>query len=251
MKQRYAANRILLAFYLVVCVVIACRETKKEQGRILVFSKTSGGYRHGSIEAGKKMFLQLGLEKNYRIDTTENAAVFTKANLAQYKAIVFLSTRGDILDSSQQEAFQHYIRSGGGFTGIHAATTTEYDWPWYNQLVGAYFDGHPEPQEAVYRILDREFPAMRHLPDSFRWHDEVYNFKSVRDSLQYILSVNENSFEGGKMGAFHPVSWYHSFEGGRSFYTGLGHFDDAYTDHRFIEMVWNGLLWTMQGDDAR
>jgi len=213
--------------------------------RILVFSKTAGGYRHASIAAGKLMFLRLGQQYHIQVDTTEDSTVFNDANLKKYKTIVFLSTRGNILDSTQKLAFQHYIRQGGGFLGIHAATTTEYEWPWYNQLIGAYFDGHPEPQVALYKTIDRDFPVTRNLPDTFRRLDEIYNFRSVQDSLHFLLYVDEKSYQGGKMGELHPVSWYHNFDGGREFYLGLGHFDAAYTDPLFINMVWQGLKWTM------
>ncbi|WP_290798602.1 ThuA domain-containing protein [Flavihumibacter sp. UBA7668] len=225
--------------------LLSCTEKAGQKKSVLVFSKTTGGYRHASIEAGKKMFMQTGVERGYQVDTTENSGIFTAEGLKKYQGIVFLNTRGDILDSLQQLAFQQFIRSGGGFTGIHAATTTEYDWPWYNKLIGAYFDGHPEPQQAVYQVKDKTFPAVKHLPASFSWYDEVYNFRSVSDSLNVILTVQEDSYSGGKMGSVHPVSWYHEFEGGRSFYVGLGHFDEAYTDSSFIRLVWVGIEWTL------
>lgn len=216
-----------------------------QEQKVLVFSKTEGGYRHASIAAGKSMFIALGKKYNIVVDTTEDATYFTNHNLKQYAAIVFLSSRGNVLDSSQQEAFRNYIRKGGGFTGIHAATTTEYEWPWYNKLVGAYFDGHPEPQDALYHIVSKK----HHLPDTFRRFDEIYNFRSVQDSLNYLITVDENSYTGGKMGAFHPVCWYRNFEGGRSFYLGLGHFDKDYSDPFFLTILWKGLEWTMGQTD--
>ena len=231
---------------LISCILYnACSFAQEKKHSILVFSKTEGGYRHASIAAGKTMFLQLGRQHNIIVDTTEDAAYFTREKLQQYSAIVFLSSRGNVLDSAQQEALKYYIHQGGGYAGIHAATTTEYEWPWYNQLAGAYFDGHPKPQEAVYHTINKDFPATHHLPDTFRRFDEIYNFRSIQDSLIYLITVDETSYTGGKMGAFHPISWYRNFEGGRSFYLGLGHFDSDYSDPFFISIVWKGLQWAM------
>lgn len=224
-------------------LLVACQQQPKSATRILVFSKTEGGYRHASIEAGKKMFMQLANQYHYEADTSEDANLFTSQNLSQYKAIVFLSTRGDILNDQQQLAFQQFIQNGGGFLGIHAATTTEYSWPWYNELVGAYFDGHPEPQAARYTVVDTNFSPVKHLPKQFSWFDEVYNFKSVKENIQPVITVDEMSYTGGKMGAHHPVCWYQEVFGTRSFYIGQGHFDEAYSDSNFVQLVFNGLNW--------
>ncbi|PZR21979.1 MAG: Crp/Fnr family transcriptional regulator [Citrobacter freundii] len=220
---------------------------QRKPGKVLVFSKTEGGYRHASIEAGKEMFIAMAKQKKFIADTTEDAAVFTIDRLKQYDVIVFLSTRGNILDSLQQIALQEFIHLRKGFIGIHAATTTEYEWPWYNKLIGAYFDGHPEPQSAHYRKADKNFYPLRDFPDTLTWMDEVYNFKSVQDSLHYVITVDEKSYEGGKMGAVHPVSWYHYFEGSRVFYISLGHFDSAYTDPMFTQIIYRGLEWAVSG----
>jgi type 1 glutamine amidotransferase len=236
---------VLVSGSIIITILGMSCTVHQENDRVLVFSRTVGGHRHTSIEAGKTMFLRLGERYGYRIDTSENSEDFSRENLSKYQAVVFLSTRGDVLDSAQQEAFKQFIRSGRGFVGIHAATTTEYNWPWYNGLVGAYFDGHPEPQEAIYRVVDTSFPAVRPWAKEFKWYDEIYNFRSVKDSLNYVMLVDPTSFEGGKMGEMHPVSWYHEYEGARSFYTALGHFDETYEDERFVQSVWQGLLWVM------
>ncbi|MBN9296339.1 MAG: ThuA domain-containing protein [Filimonas sp.] len=230
---------------LILCFLSFAGKAQVKSNRILVFSKTEGGYRHASIAAGKMMFLRFGEKYKLQIDTTEDASHFNDKELKQYSAIVFLSTRGNVFDSAQQEAFVRYIHSGGGIVGIHAATTTEYDWPWFNKLIGAYFDGHPVPQMAHYTVIDKNFPATKNLPDTFSMKDEIYNFKSVQDSLRYLITVDERSYTGGKMGTFHPIAWYNLFEHGRVFYTALGHFDAAYEDPLFTEMILQGLYWAM------
>lgn len=212
--------------------------------KVLVFSKTAdSGYRHASIAAGKQMFSKMAKDHGFAVDTTEDASHFNNAELKQYNVIVFLSTTRNVLDTFQQQAFQNYIHNGGGFIGIHAATTTEYTWPWYNKLIGAYFNGHPEPQYAFYKKIDTNFAVTKGFPDTVTWKDEIYNFCSVQDSLHYVITVDESSYKGGKMGSFHPVSWYHTFEGGRVFYIGLGHFDVAYSTSLFVNTIYNALLW--------
>lgn len=129
---------------LFLCLVLAfiCISAFAQSFKVLVFSKTEG-FRHNSIDEGIAAIQQLGLDNNFGVDATEDASLFTTENLNQYAAVIFLSTTGNVLNSEQQTAFEQYIQSGGGFVGIHAASDTEYDWPWYGGLVGAYFDSHP------------------------------------------------------------------------------------------------------------
>lgn len=237
-------------FYLIFLFAFANRIQAQSQhtavNKILVFSKTSG-FRHGpAIKAGKAMFTDQSAAHQFLADTTEDAAVFTPENLKQYKAIVFLNTTGDILNEAQQNAFKSFIQHGGGFVGIHAATDTEYDWPWYNQLVGAYFDSHPKPQAATFRVLDKSFPAINHLPDSLHRKEEIYNFKSVQKGLHYLIDVDETSYEGGKMGADHPIAWEHEFDGGRAFYVEWGHFPETFQNPSFEKLIYKALDWSIK-----
>ncbi|MGP4100658.1 ThuA domain-containing protein, partial [Nonomuraea sp. KM90] len=110
--------------------------------QVLVFSKTAG-FRHDSIPTGLQAIRDLGAAGGFTVTATEDATAFTSANLAGYEAVVFLNTTGDVLDDTQQTAFQSYIDQGGGYVGVHAAADTEYDWPYYGELAGAYFKNHP------------------------------------------------------------------------------------------------------------
>ena len=133
--------------------------------RILVFSKTAG-FRHASIPDGIAAVRELGAAHDFAVDATEDATWFTDDRLATYDAIVFLSTTGDVLDDAQERAFERYIRGGGAFVGIHAASDTEYDWPWFGGLVGTYFKGHPAVQRSVSIVEDRAHPSTEHLPSA-------------------------------------------------------------------------------------
>lgn len=214
------------------------------QDAVLVFSKTKG-YRHKSIEAGKPAIMKLGSENKFRVDTTENAAMFTLDNLKKYKTVVFLSTTGDVLDSVQQIAFQQYIRQGGSFVGIHAAADCEYNWPWYNQLCGAYFLSHPKQQDAEIEVIDKKFIATKMLPDRWKRFDEWYSYKSRSEGITVLAKLDEKTYEGGKNGDNHPIAWYREFDGGRSFYTGLGHTDESYKEDLFLQHMLGGIKWAM------
>jgi cytochrome c len=225
----------------------SCNSTKKDT-KILVFSKTLG-YRHESIEVGKKALAKLALENDIKIDTTEDSKIFNERDLKNYSAIVFLSTTGDVLNFNEQVELQRYIQAGGGFVGIHAATDTEYEWPWFNKLVGAYFLSHPKTQKATINIIDHDHPSTKTLPNVWKRVDEWYNFKSISDSLNFLANLDEKSYEGGVHGAKHPIAWYHSFEGGRAFYTGLGHTPESYTEPLFLEHILGGIKYAIGEND--
>ncbi|MEU8271019.1 ThuA domain-containing protein, partial [Sphaerisporangium sp. NPDC049002] len=207
----------------------------------LVFSKTTG-FRHSSIPAGVAAIKQLGQEHGFTVDATEDAGAFTAENLAKYAVVVFLSTTGDVLDAAQQTAFEHYIEGGGGFAGVHAASDTEYDWPWYGKLVGAYFKQHPAPQQAVVKVEDPAHPSTAGLPARWTRTDEWYDFRTdPRGTVHVLTSLDETSYSGGTMGSDHPNSWCQNYAGGRSWYTALGHDDASYTEPNFLKMLLGGL----------
>lgn len=214
------------------------------QDAVLVFSKTAG-FRHKSIGPGKKAIIKLGSEHKFSVDTTEDATMFTLPNLKKYKTIIFLSTTGNVLDPTQQEAMEQYIKQGGGYVGIHAAADTEYDWPWYNQLCGAYFLSHPKQQNAEIEVIDKKFIATKMLPDRWKRFDEWYNYKSIEPGLNVLAKLEEKTYEGGKNGDNHPIAWYRQFDGGRAFYTGLGHTDESYSEDLFLQHILGGIKWTM------
>ena len=184
---------------------------------------------HASIPVGVCGYSKLGAENGFDVDTTKNADIFNDDSLTKYAAVIFLSTTGDVLNNKQEIAFERYIQAGGGYVGVHAATDTEYDWGWYGRLVGAYFSSHPKPQSAKFIIKDKDFLATSFFKDSVWQHtDELYNFKKINPDVKVLITIDESTYEGGTNGTFHPMSWYHNYDGGRSFYTELGHVDECY-----------------------
>lgn len=219
--------------------------------RILVFSKTKGYY-HESIPAGVAAIQKLGAENGFQVDTTKDATLFAGDNLRKYRAIVFLSTTQDVLNEDQQAAMEGYIRGGGGFVGVHAAADTEYDWPWYNKLVGAYFKSHPNNpnvRKAVINVVDKNHPASDGLPDKWERSDEWYNYKDINPAIRVLAKLDEKSYEGGENGDNHPIIWYHEYDGGRAFYTGGGHTRESFEDPLFLQHLLGGIRYAMGGEE--
>jgi type 1 glutamine amidotransferase len=221
----------------------------------LVFSKTAA-FRHDSIPAGVAAIQRLGAEHNFTVDATEDATAFTDANLARYDVVVWLSTTGDVLNDAQQAAFERYIRAGGGYAGIHAASDTEYDWAWYGGLVGAYFRDHPgavnpQFQTATVKVLGRGTAATRPLPRRWVREDEWYNFRTnPRGTVRVLAEVDERTYDprgfsvpGGSpgMGRHHPISWCQPYDGGRAFYTAMGHKSEYYSEPLLLAHLLGGI----------
>jgi len=212
---------------------------------VLVFSRTAA-FRHDSIAAGITAIQQLGAANNFSVTATEDPAAFTDANLAQYEAVVFLLTTGDVLDDTQQGAFERYIADGHGYVGIHSAADTEYNWPWYGGLVGAYFLSHPAIQQATIKVADRVFPGMAGLPQRWVRTDELYNYQTnPRGKVHVLATLDETTYAPGTgaMGFDHPISWTQEYGGGRSFYTGLGHTIASYSEPLFRQHILGGIQW--------
>jgi type 1 glutamine amidotransferase len=210
--------------------------------QVLVFSKTAG-FRHDSIPAGIQAIRELGTANGFTVTATEDSAVFTTSQLANYKAVVFLSTTGDVLNASQQTAMESYINGGGGYAGIHAAADTEYDWPFYGQLVGAWFRSHPAIQQVTTKVADRAHPATSHLGQTWVRTDELYNYRTnPRPAVRVLSTLDETTYTGGDMGD-HPITWCHPQGSGRSFYTGFGHTIGSYTEAAFRTQLLGGIRY--------
>ncbi|WP_117671491.1 ThuA domain-containing protein, partial [Micromonospora sp. MW-13] len=210
---------------------------------VLVFSKTAG-FRHDSIAVGTQAVRDLGAANNFTVTATEDAAAFSTANLARYEAVIFLNTTGDVLGPTQQAAFESYIGSGGGFVGVHAAADTEYDWPFYGNLVGAWFASHPAIQQATVKVEDRAHAATAALPQSWPRTDEWYNYRTNARSTAHVLAtLDESSYSGGSMGGDHPHAWCKTYNGGRAFYTGGGHTQSSYAEPAFRSHLLGGIRY--------
>jgi len=239
----------------------------QKQFKALLITETAGWY-HESIEAGVVAINELAETHNFEVERQQIAQKITEDKLNKFDVIIFLSTTGDIFDENEKLAIQKFIQSGKGYVGIHAASDTEFGWEWYNKLVGRMFYVHPKQQTAKLRILNHDFPGLESFPNSLLWTDEWYEFGPEKVSgLKYLITVDEKTYKPettwkGKdkdaagnlvdrstkgMGNFHPISWYHEFDGGRSFYTALGHINNVYKNHWFLEHLYGGIYYAATG----
>ena len=238
----------VIAFCVALVLGIIAAPTASAQPRfsVLVFSKVNGFY-HDSIPAGQQAITELGAEHGFAVTVSDDAGLFTDAGLAPFDAVVFNNTNsrtGAILDAAQRAAFERYIKAGGGYTGIHSASGTEYDWPWYGRLMGAFFDKHPAIQPVKIQVDDRVHPSTKDLPQNWARTEEPYDFvANPRGSVHVLASYDTRSYTGHTMGADHPISWCQNVDGGRSWYTGLGHDAAAYQEPGFRGHILGGIEW--------
>ncbi|NDV14477.1 ThuA domain-containing protein [Muricauda sp. TY007] len=244
---------LLLTFCFVVCAC-AQEEPEKEDENVkmpelvMVFTKTEG-WRHKSIEKGVQTLRELGRQNGFVALQTESGEDFTSQNLQNYKLVVFLNTTLDVLNDAQQRAFEAYIKGGGAFLGVHAASDTEYDWPWYGKLVGGYFVSHPNDpnvRQAKIDVVSKAHPSTEHLQDSWTRTDEWYNFKDLNPDVTVLLNLDETTYEGGTNGSNHPIAWYHEFDGGRAFYTAGGHTEESYDEPMFRQHLLGAIEWCLK-----
>lgn len=230
----------------IVLLLIVCLSSfNKSSEKVLVFTKTES-YRHKSIETGVQTIIELGKKYNFEVTHTESSEMFSNKNLKQYDLVLFLNTTGDVLNEKEETAFKKFINKGGSFMGIHAASDTEYEWPWFGKLVGAYFLSHPEKCETTIDREDKNHQSTKHLPEHWERYDEWYNFKSISENINVLLTLDEASYKGGKNGDFHPIAWCQEFDGGRSFYTALGHTKESYSEPEFRQHILGGVLYCLK-----
>jgi type 1 glutamine amidotransferase len=235
----------LIKRILFLCLVSVCSAAAQPPAfKVLVFSATAG-FRHASIPDGIALIQALAATNNFAVDATEDASLFTEVNLAQYKVIVFLNTTSDVLTNAQQMvALQHYVQAGGGWVGVHAASDTLHSWPWYGELVGAYFVSHPAIQSATIKVEDRVDPSTSMLPAAWVRTDEWYNFNlDPRSRVHVLAALDESTYSGGAMGADHPIAWSQYYDGGRAWYTASGHTSESYAEPLFQAHLLGGILF--------
>ena len=244
---------ILLVLTFQSFIIVA--DAQKQFKALLV--TTTNGWHHESVHAGVLAIQELGIKNFFDVVYYDNPRAMTDKYMEQFQVVIFLCTTGDILDSAQQRVMERFIRAGKGFVGIHSASDTHYDWEWYTKLVGRMFYIHPAVQSAKLKVLDPQFPGLQGFANGRIWTDEWYQFgPEMVPDLHYVLGVDETTYNpkvdwGAKkaegMGAMHPLAWYHNFDGGRSFYSALGHLPTNFKDPDFMNHLYAGILWAATG----
>ena len=239
----------LMTFLIFISIISSSNEKPKclncsneNDFSVLVITETDG-WVHDSIEAGLELIKYLGDKNRFNVYHSDNSRVINYSNLKNIKTLIFLNTTEDILSEDEQVVMQKFIQSGNGFVGVHSASDTEYEWKWYGELVGAYFKSHPEGTTNAKIIKIENGRFSKHLNPIWEVEDEWYNFNYTNDDINVVLELDEKSYYGGENGDYHPITWYHSYDGGRSFYTGLGHLKEVYSNKMFIELLEQGILY--------
>jgi len=227
--------------------------------RILVYTKNQIGkglYVHDNIPASVEAIKKLGAENHFAVDVSNDPVAFSEQNLKRYRAIVFDNTNNEIFENEEQKAaFQAYIRAGGGFVGIHSASGSMRKWPWFWNVLGGKFVRHARMQTFTVHVKDDKDPAVAHLPAIFEWTDEFYYVDHMADDLHVLLAGDltklddpgKDKYPGKKFGDEFPLAWRHQFDGGREWYTALGHKPEHYSDPKFTKLLLGGILWAIGG----
>lgn len=259
-------NFLILNFIVSFCFLFS-NQIIGQQFKVLIISETAG-WNHQSIANGISAINELALLHDFEVVRQQNFQKITDESLKGFDAVIFLNTSGNIFDNQEQSAFERFIRSGKGYVGIHAAATTEYGWEWYTKLVGRMFHIHPLIQTAKLKIIDHNFLGLEDFSNTLLWSDEWYVLGEEKSiNLNYLMTVDEGTYNpvvtwknrdpdangnmldrnGRGMGAIHPISWYHEFDGGRSFYTALGHIEKSYENKWFLEHLYGGIYYAATG----
>jgi len=252
--SRSSTLSVFLAVF--TCLTAAAAPAPAER-RVLVYTKNQvgqGRYVHDNIAASVAALKKLGAENNFAVEVSDDPAMFTDQNLKRYQALIFDNTNNEIFANEEQKAaFQRYIRAGGGFVGIHSATGSMRQWPWFWSVVGGKFSRHAKMQTFTVKVKDPKDISTAHLPATFEWTDEFYYVDHMPEGLHVLLAGDlvklndpgKEKYPGKKFGDEFPLAWRHEPEGGRAWYTALGHKPEHYSDPKLTRHLLGGILWAM------
>lgn len=218
--------------------------------KVLVYTKNGKGYVHDNISSAVACIYRLGNKYGFSVDTSDNPADFNEANLKKYNALIFTSTNNDVFNTDEQKvALMRYIQAGGGFVGIHSVTGTERSWPWFIRLVGGTFVRHARHQSFQEIVIDTTNLSTSFLPRHWNVNDECYYVKDINPDL-HVLTVHdlktvEDKQKPATYGNVFPSTWCHTFDGGREWYTALGHDKETYSNPTFEKFIMGGIKWVI------
>jgi len=248
-------KKITIVIFLLGVLFMACSTKVKTEKRVLIYTKNGEGYVHDNISASVDALTAICNTNGISADVTDDPSVFSIENLKKYRAIIFSNTNNEAFDSEEQKnAFSLFIQGGGGFMGIHSACASERDWPWFWAMLGGKFVRHPKFQPFTIKIIDHNHPATEFLHETWAWEDECYYMDNLNPDIHVLLAADLTTvddpdrqvYPGVTFGDYFPLAWYHKYDGGRQFYTALGHQIEHYSDPQFLNHLEGGLLWAMQ-----
>lgn len=230
------------------------------QKQILIYTHNGKGpdgkgYVHQNIAASVEALKKICADNGYKAEATDDPSVFTSEKLSKFSCIIFSNTNNEAFYSeTQKQAFVDYIHRGGGFVGIHSASGSERQWPWFWAMIGGKFVRHPKLQPFTIKVIDKDHPATKFLGDTWAWEDECYFTNQLNPDIHILLAVDLSTvddekkveYPGVTFGNYFPLSWCHEFEGGRQFYTALGHKEEYYKDAKFLAHLLGGIKWALK-----
>jgi type 1 glutamine amidotransferase len=243
-----------MRFFLPLLLLCVVAHSQPAPDRILVYTRNGKGYIHDNIADSVAAIKKMGAANHFSVDVTDDPGQFTDTNLKRYKAVVFSNTNNEAFtDDSQREAFKHYIESGGGFVGIHSASGSERNWPYFWSVLGGKFLYHPKLQEFTVRVVDREHASTKDLPATFQWEDECYHLEFMNPNIHPLLVTDPAKLQDPDrakypfelVGTSLPLSWTLRSGGGRRFYTALGHKKEHYSNPLLYQHILGGLMWAI------
>ena len=251
---RSSAMRILP----VVALLALATTPAFAQRRVLVYTRNytpdGKGYVHENIAASVAAIRRMGAERGFAVEVSDDPASFTDANLKQYAALVFSNSNNEAFATEEQkDAFKRYIQGGGGFVGIHSASGSQRDWPYFWSVVGGKFVEHPKLQPFVVRVVDSSRVIAKDLPKEFQWSDEAYFTDHVNPDIHPVLVIDRTLLQGtdkmkSDVASYPnplPIAWWHTFDGGREYYIALGHKKEDYENPILYGLIANGIVWAM------
>ena len=250
-------RKIIFLILIVFGLMQACSgRLNPEEPKVLVYTKNGEGFVHDNIPASIKAIQKLGRENGFLVDVSDDPADFTRENLSAYQCLIFSNTNNQVFHTDEQRlALVHYIEAGGGFVGIHSACGSERNWPWFWAMLGGKFSRHPPLQEFNIRVIDNNNPATRFLGDIWKWEDECYYLDNLNPDIHVLLAADLSTVEdpekekypGNIFGKLFPLAWCHEYDGGRQFYSALGHKPEYYSDQVYMKHILGGITWVLEG----
>lgn len=253
----YSLKRLIRLPVLAMVILFIFTNSVAQRKHVLVYTKNGEGYVHKNIPFSIALLSRLGQENGFLVTVSEDPNVITEQNLKRYDAVIFSNTNNEAFDTDQQRlAFQRYIQAGGGFVGIHSASGSERDWPWFRKMLGGKFLRHPPFQEFTVNVIDRTHPSTAHLGSAWQREDECYFLHHLNPDIHVLLAADlttveddqKEEYPGDVFGDQFPLSWHHTLFGGRQWYTALGHASEDYSDPEFAAHILGGILWVIEKD---
>ena len=243
-----------VVLFLFFSFFISEKSIAQDQFKLLVYT-IHDDWHSNSIPVAIEAFQKLAKKHQFKFDWTQRPNELIK-KLPNYDVVVFVNANADSLKENHIEGLKKFMKRGGGFVGVHSTSAGKIRKPWFDNLIGGVFVDHPKLQAAIVKVEDKNFPAVFHLPQKMLWSDEWYNFKNINiNKLNVVLSVDETSYDFTAgydkiplkgMGKLHPVAWSHTYQGGRVFYTSLGHKPEVFKDEIYMKHLLGGIYWVLK-----